>query len=141
MDFLKFRFMLGEIKLTDENIELFIESYKETNPPNSYIEILERELKATPTKEVDNYVFKDFNGKETTLSEYKGKFVYIDIWATWCGPCLKERDSFEKLIETFEGKNKDIEFVGISIDTDVSKWKNMVAVSYTHLTLPTIYSV
>jgi len=125
-DYLKFRFLLSEIKLTDENIELFIESFKETNPPNSYIEILERKLKATPKKEIGNYVFKDLNGKETTLSEFKGKIVYVDVWATWCPPCMEEKPHFKKLINSFGEDNKDIEFVAISVDTDVDKWKKLV---------------
>jgi thiol-disulfide isomerase/thioredoxin len=56
----------------------------------------------------------------------KGKYVYIDVWATWCGPCRAEIPYLKKAEEKYHGKN--IEFVSISVDTDKDhdKWKNFV---------------
>lgn len=73
-----------------------------------------------------NFNFENLKGGTTTLESMKGKFVYIDIWATWCGPCLQEVPSMKALEEKMHGKN--IEFVSISIDELKSKdkWKNMI---------------
>ncbi len=71
--------------------------------------------------------FENFNGGTTSLDDLKGKYVYIDVWATWCGPCKKEIPYLQKMEQKFHGKN--IEFVSISID-NVSKkstWKQMIA--------------
>lgn len=67
-------------------------------------------------------VFKgvDVDGKEMTLRDFRGKYVYIDMWATWCSPCRNELPFLKKLEEKFEGRN--IVFVGLSIDQDKEKW-------------------
>ena len=55
-----------------------------------------------------------------TLRDFRGKYIYIDMWATWCGPCQKELPFLKKLEEKFKGRN--IVFVGLSIDQDKAKW-------------------
>lgn len=72
-------------------------------------------------------VFKlpDTKGNPVQLSDFKGKVVYLDIWATWCGPCLKEMPYMERLKEKF--RNKDVEMITISIDTKVDAWLAKVA--------------
>lgn len=83
-------------------------------------------------------VFEDyanFNGGTTSLSDLKGKNVYIDIWATWCKPCIGEIPSLKELEHDYADKN--IAFVSMSIDDDRSHggswdkakedWKAMVA--------------
>ena len=70
------------------------------------------------------YTFTDIEGKEVSLSDFKGKYVYIDIWATWCGPCKKEIPFLKELTKRMEGKN--IVFVSISIDRDKAAWEKMV---------------
>ena len=67
----------------------------------------------------------DTKGKTVQLSAFKGKVVYLDIWATWCGPCLKEIPYMERLKEKF--RNKDVEMITISIDTKVDVWLAKVA--------------
>ena len=71
--------------------------------------------------------YENFNGETTSLSDLKGKFVYVDVWATWCGPCKAEIPSLKKVEAQYHGKN--IEFVSISVDAlkDHDKWKAMVA--------------
>lgn len=66
------------------------------------------------------FVFKDAEGKEHTLQEFKGKYVYIDVWASWCYPCRKEYPYLKELKEKFKGKN--IEFVGLSSDDVEWRW-------------------
>lgn len=65
-------------------------------------------------------------GGTTSLDDLKGKYVYVDVWATWCGPC-KQQIPFLKKVEK-QYHNKNIEFVSISIDVkkDHQKWKDMV---------------
>ena len=73
-----------------------------------------------------DFTCKDVNGKEVSLSDFKGKMVYVDVWATWCGPCIKEMPHIEKLMEEYKGK--DIVFMGVSIDKekDKPKWQNFL---------------
>lgn len=68
-----------------------------------------------------DFVFRDSAGKDVALSQFKGKYVYIDVWASWCYPCRKEYPIFKQLRERMKGKN--IEFVGISLDTQAFRWK------------------
>ena len=58
------------------------------------------------------------------LEDLRGKYVYIDVWATWCGPCKAELPYLKKLEKKFKGKN--IYFVSISIDANKAAWIKMV---------------
>jgi len=76
---------------------------------------LKRELpKGAISPVFDNY--ENFNGEKTSLTDLKGKYVYIDVWATWCGPCKAEIPSLKKVVKQYEGKN--IAFVSLSVDDD-----------------------
>ena len=66
------------------------------------------------------------DGKQVQLKDIaKGKFTYIDVWATWCGPCKKEIPFMAQLVEKFKGNDK-VMFLSISIDEDVKAWKAMI---------------
>ena len=58
--------------------------------------------------------YMDYNGGKKSLNSFLGKYVYIDVWATWCGPCIQQIPSLEKLMKEY--KNKNIEFISISTD-------------------------
>ena len=76
-----------------------------------------------PSDSFDFYL-EDINANKTSLKNYLGKVVYIDIWASWCGPCRKLFPYSKELKEKFNRKQlKKISFVYISIDNDYSKWK------------------
>lgn len=72
--------------------------------------------------------FRDIDGNKHQLSEYfnKGKYIYIDIWATWCVPCCAEIPYIEKHVEHYKDNDK-IQFVSISIDHDLDAWKKKLA--------------
>ena len=66
----------------------------------------------------------DVNGKEYTLADFRGKYVYIDVWATWCGPCRQEIPYLKKLDEDYQ--DAQIVFLSLSVDQDKAKWEKMV---------------
>ena len=68
--------------------------------------------------------FKDVNGKEVRLADLKGKYIYVDVWATWCGPCNAEIPHLKELEKKLEGRN--ICFVGISCDGNKKIWEKFV---------------
>lgn len=67
-----------------------------------------------------NFEYPDRDGKIHSLDEFKGKYVLIDIWATYCGPCRSELPFLEKIQEKLQ--NKNIAFVGIATDQDKKEW-------------------
>jgi len=79
-----------------------------------------------PEMSAPEFNYENHKGGTTSLNDLKGKIVYVEVWATWCGPCIKEMPALTQLIKDFKGKN--IEFVSISIDSknDYEKWKKMV---------------
>ena len=69
---------------------------------------------------------KDANGKTHKLSQYagKGKWVLLDFWASWCGPCQEEMPNVIDAYNKFHGKG--FEIVGISLDEDKDEWLGAV---------------
>ncbi|SHL42309.1 TlpA family protein disulfide reductase [Flavobacterium saccharophilum] len=133
----EFATLLEQKKKTDlENLEKgdFDPEFKEAlkhnfESFNQYAsEEYERALKAKKLvgKESPDFDYENFKGGKTKLSELKGKYVYIDLWATWCAPCRAEIPYLQKIEEKYHGKN--IEFVSVSIDKakDNEKWKKFV---------------
>lgn len=68
--------------------------------------------------------FIDLNGNKVSLQNFKGKNVYIDMWASWCIPCIAEVPHLKKLEADY--KDKNIVFLSISTDEDKIAWKNKV---------------
>lgn len=68
--------------------------------------------------------YQTIDGNTLSLADLRGKYLFIDVWATWCGPCRAEIPSLRKLEEKYKGRN--IEFVSISIDNTVAPWARMV---------------
>lgn len=77
-----------------------------------------------PGKPSPAFEAPDVNGKMWTLDDFKGKYVYIDLWATWCNPCRREFPYLKALEEDF--KDAEIVFVGLCTDKDKDKWEAMV---------------
>lgn len=113
----------------DKDFEGMHKAYK--NYHNGKVALREALPKGTPSPTFENY--ENHAGGTTSLADLKGKYVYVDVWATWCGPCKREIPSLKEVEKKYHGKN--IEFVSISVD-DARRsgsdekaheaWKNMV---------------
>lgn len=86
-----------------------------------------------PSPDFVNY--ENVKGGTMSLKDLRGKYVYIDVWATWCGPCIREIPSLKEVEKDFHDKN--IEFVSLSVDNgrgyknnsmELAKqgWKDMI---------------
>ncbi len=77
-----------------------------------------------PSPEFNDYI--NYNGGTTSLKDLRGKYVYIDIWATWCHPCMDEIPFLNEIEEKY--KDKNIAFVSISIDRKEEEglWRSLI---------------
>lgn len=97
--------------------------YLEKNYEMKYA-MLMKFAKGKPSPTFENY--ENFEGGTTSLADLKGSYVYIDVWATWCGPCKQQIPYLKKIEEEYEGKN--ITFVSISTDRQnkYNAWRQMI---------------
>ncbi|MBT8219447.1 MAG: TlpA family protein disulfide reductase [Bacteroidia bacterium] len=77
-------------------------------------------------KEAPDFEGHTLEGEKISLTDLKGKNIYIDVWATWCGPCKAEQPALFALEEKYKD-NKNIAFVGVSIDENKAAWEKMVS--------------
>ena len=85
---------------------------------------VDRWNRSLPGKVSPDFTAVDIDGNEYTLADFRGKYVYIDMWATWCGPCKREMPYLKALEEEFA--DAQIVFLGLSIDKDKEAWEKMV---------------
>jgi thiol-disulfide isomerase/thioredoxin len=78
-----------------------------------------------PNGQQVNFTLLDTGDKKVSLSDFKGKFVVIDFWASWCAPCREELPATKKLIEEMAG-NDNVVFLFISFDKDEELWKQHI---------------
>ncbi|NNF33951.1 MAG: TlpA family protein disulfide reductase [Saprospiraceae bacterium] len=113
-----------------DEIEDQLSSFYSSASNNYLVRTLKREADKwadlTRGKEAPNFSGTTREGELVKLSDLKGKNVYIDVWATWCGPCIREIPSLKEVEHDYEDKN--VEFVSISIDAakDYEKWEKFV---------------
>ena len=72
-----------------------------------------------------NLTMPDLNGKAVSISSFKGKFLLVDFWASWCGPCRQENPNVVAAYNRFKTKNFTI--LGVSLDQDKDAWQAAIA--------------
>lgn len=88
------------------------ESFKGKIPGEGNKKLLEED-----TKKLSELSLLTLDGKEVKLSDYKGKVVLVNFWASWCPPCKEEMPIFEKIYQKYSGKN----FVILAVNMDTSE--------------------
>jgi thiol-disulfide isomerase/thioredoxin len=71
-------------------------------------------------KQAPAFTMNDMNDKPVSLSDFKGKYVLVDFWASWCGPCRMENPNVVKAYQKYKDKNFTI--LGVSLDKNKDKW-------------------
>ncbi len=121
-------FLVNTLSLGEQDLEGKIAQIKSLTTDKKVLESLEEFLvtadKLGQGKLSPTFAYKSIKGKEVKLEDLKGKLVYIDVWATWCGPCKGELPYLKKLEKEYH--RKPIHFVSISVDNTEQPWRKMV---------------
>jgi peroxiredoxin len=78
------------------------------------------------------FTLNDPDGNPIAISSFRGKYLLIDFWASWCGPCRRENPNVVTVYNDFN--DKGFEIIGVSLDRDREKW--LGAIESDHLTWP-----
>ena len=92
--------------------------------------------------QVPDFTFQDFAGKSRRLSEFRGKYVLLEFWATWCAPCVAEFPHLKKAYETY--RSRGFEILGLNRDDSAEAARVMIEkhqISWTQATSESIESV
>lgn len=129
-DYLGFRLTSTSLKMAKdlETADSIYQAYTSGNTAfkNIVTGIYQKIKKFSKGAPAPEFVYNTVTGEKVSLSSLRGNLVYIDVWATWCGPCKAEIPHLKKVEAAYHGK--PIKFVSISVDElkDAEKWKSYV---------------
>jgi thiol-disulfide isomerase/thioredoxin len=116
-------------KAQESKVELIPDGAKGKDDDGASIETPKMQGKQAP-----DFTLVDLDGKKVSLSDFKGRPVLVNFWATWCGPCKVEMPWFEEFRKQYSGQG--LEILGLADDVDAGKDKIAKAAQQTGVTYP-----
>ena len=105
------------------------EDFEKINPHPEYTEAvaaaLHKSLRLRPKQPAPDFTLSDLDGQPVSLSQFKEKAVFLDFWASWCGPCISNL-AFLRQIKA-QMADQSVVFLNISLDESDSAWRKAVA--------------
>ncbi len=105
------------------------QSFAESNPFPEYTEAIQAELNKLltlqPGQPAPDFTLNDLDGQPVSLSQFKGKVVLLDFWASWCGPCIADLGTLRKIKEQVAAQ--PVVFLNVSLDANEGAWKQAIA--------------
>lgn len=129
-EYLKF-IVLNDIlgSTSPHEVEQEIDAFLSFNTNSIYQKIIAEEKNAwehlKPGESLPDFEFESSNGSALSLSALNDKIIYVDLWATWCKPCIAEHPYWDALVAEY--KNKPVAFVAISVDQNKEAWLNYLS--------------
>ncbi len=118
---------LPEVLKLDDNLDLYIKADSvlfKKYPTNFYVQSFHGQVSTSKQTMIGSmapdFTLTDTSGRKVSLSSFKGKYLLIDFWASWCGPCMRELPNVQKIYADFSKKGFDI--LGVSLDKDRKSW-------------------
>lgn len=115
---------VGTINDKEMLYEMLGKNAKETTPAKNFSEYIEGIKSSGIGKQVNDFTLETPEGKSIGFNSFKGKYVLLDFWASWCWPCRNSFPTMRKIREQY--KDKPFEIYSISIDEDKDAWKKAV---------------
>ena len=121
--------------MSADELEELVGSFEENIPEHPYVKEMQNMVEpAQKQAEAENaiqvgsqapdFTLPDAEGNEHSLSDFQGKYVFLDFWASWCSPCREENPNMVKVYKQFGGE--DFEIVGVSLDKTRDPWLKAV---------------
>jgi len=118
------QYLLGKVESERADIRPLLPEFAAHNHDSIIARDLRRAVRAhlalANGQPAPDFTLTDASGKKISLSQLRGKVVYLDFWATWCGPCLAEMPASQELRRKFAGR--DVVFLYVSLDAQAADW-------------------
>ena len=105
-----------------DGLSILQEACDKQGLPTSYLDKFKERIAAVPGSAFPDVALIDSEGNPVSLDKFKGKYVYIDLWASWCVPCIKEVPYLQEMEKQLQ--NPNVVFVSISTDSTEKPWRS-----------------
>ena len=125
------QYLLGKVESEHTDIRPLLPDFRVQNHDSTIARAVRTAVRAhlalANGQPAPDFTLADATGKKIMLSSLRGKVVYLDFWATWCGPCLAEMPASLELRQKFAGR--DVVFLYVSLDSQAADWQKYLAAS------------
>ena len=108
--------------------EQHLAEFLRDNPYPEYTEVVEEVVRQTsklkPGQPAPDFTLDDLQGQSVSLSDFKGQAVFLDFWASWCGPCIEDFPYLEQIKQ--QTRDQKVVFLSISLDSRADEWRQAV---------------